>query len=84
MIAFANIGSTGRTMIADKGYRRKSFEHELNEAGITLIRPNLKTEKECPGGRYLKAFRQIIESVNQTLKTQLDLERRGGRKKPAV
>ena len=37
-----------------------------------------------PGGRYLKAFRQIIESVNQTLKAQLDLERHGGRTQPGV
>jgi len=26
----------------------------------------------------LKPFRQVIESVNQTLKAQLDLERHGG------
>jgi hypothetical protein len=68
MIAFGDLDSTGITLIADKGYRRASFEHQLNQAGITLIRPNLKSEKQRPGGRYLKAFRQIIESVNQTLK----------------
>jgi hypothetical protein len=84
MIAFGNLDTAGATLIADKGYRRMSFETELNKAGITLIRPNLKSEKERPGGRYLKAFRQIIESVNQTLKAQLDLERHGGRKKPGV
>jgi hypothetical protein len=72
------------TLIADKGYRRASFESELNQAGITLIRPNLKSETLRPGGRYLKAFRQIIGSVNQTLKSQLDLERHGGRTKPDV
>ena len=84
MIAFGDLDTAGSTLIADKGYRRASFESELNEAGITLIRPNLKSEKQRPGGRYLKAFRQIIESVNETLKGQLDLERHGGRTKPGV
>ena len=84
MIAFGDLDTAGCTLIADKGYRRTSFEHQLNQAGITLIRPNLKSEKQRPGGRYLKAFRQTIESVNETLKGQLDLERHGGRKKPGV
>ena len=84
MIAFGALHTPGTTLIADKGYRRTSFEHELNQAGITLIRPNLKSETTRPGRRYLKAFRQIIESVNQTLKAQLDLERHGGRTKPGV
>lgn len=84
MIALGDLDTAGATLIADKGYRRASFEDELNQAGITLIRPNLKSEKTRPGGRYLKAFRQIIESVNETLKGQLDLERHGGRTKPGV
>ena len=84
MIAFGDLDTAGCTLIADKGYRRASFEHQLTPAGITLIRPNLKSEKQRPGGRYLKAFRQTIESVNETLKGQLDLERHGGRKKPGV
>ena len=90
-IAYALAGATaderdtpGQTLIADKGYRRATFETELNQAGITLIRPNLKSEPPRTGGRYLKAFRQIIESVNQTLKSQLDLERHGGRTRPGV
>ncbi len=84
MIAFSGLDTAGQTLIADKGYRRASFETELNDAGITLIRPNLKSEKRRPGRRYLKAFRQIIESVNQTFKSQLDLERHGGRTRPGV
>ena len=51
---------------------------------MTLIRPATKTEAPRPGRRFLKPFRQIIESVNNTLKTQLDLERHGGRTKPGV
>ena len=84
MIAFGGLDTRGATLIADKGYRRATLEDELNHAGITLIRPNLKSEKPRTGGRYLRAFRQIIESVNQTLKAQLDLERHGGRTRPGV
>jgi hypothetical protein len=69
----------GQVLIADKGYRSAAFELDLNDAGITLIRPALKGEKPRPLQRFLKPFRQIIESVNQTLKAQLDLERHGGR-----
>ena len=47
--------------------------------GITLVRPTMKGEAGRPGQCFLKPFRQIIESVNQTLKAQLDLERHGGR-----
>ncbi len=85
MIAFnPELHRPGQTLIADKGYRRASFEHELNQAGITLIRPSTKTEPPRPGRQFLKPFRQIIESVNQTLKSQLDLERHGARTKPGV
>jgi len=74
----------GQTLMADKGYRSALFETELNAHGITLIGPSLKTEKPRPGQRFLKPFRQIIESINQTFKTQLDLERHGGRKPAGV
>ena len=74
----------GQTLMADKGYRRASFETALNDAGITLIRPSLRSEPTRPGQRFLRPFRQIIESVNDTMKGQLDLERHGGRKKPGV
>jgi hypothetical protein len=74
----------GQTLIADKGYRSKTFEHQLADLGITLIRPTFGTEAPRPGQRFLKPFRQIIESVNQTLKAQLDLERHGGRKPAGV
>jgi len=84
MIALGGLGTPGQTLIADKGYRRASFETELADAGITLIRPAMKSEPARPGRRYLRAFRQIIESVNQTFKSQLDLERHGGRTKPGV
>lgn len=84
MIAFGEFTTTGQTLIADKGYRRASFETELATAGITLIRPALKSEPARPGRHYLRALRQTIESVNQTFKGQLDLERHGGRTRPGV
>ncbi|MEA2009285.1 MAG: IS982 family transposase [Actinomycetota bacterium] len=74
----------GQTLIADKGYRSASFEARLADAGITLIRPVVKGEKPRPLQRFLRPFRQIIESVNQTLKAGLDLERHGGRKPQGV
>lgn len=84
MIAFGELDTAGQTLIADKGYRRAAFEAELATAGITLIRPALKSEPGRPGRPYLRALRQIIESVNQTFKGQLDLERHGGRTRPGV
>ena len=35
-------------------------------------------------GEFLRPLRQIIESINQTLKAQLGLERHGGRTRPGV
>lgn len=84
MIAHTGLDPAGQTLIADKGYRRASFESDLNTAGVTVIRPALKTEQPRAGNRFLRAFRQTIESVNQTLKAQLDLERHGGRTPPGV
>jgi hypothetical protein len=74
----------GQVLIADKGYRSAEFEAGLADAGITFIRPAMRNEKPRPLGRFLRPFRQIIESVNQTLKAQLDLERHGARKPPGV
>jgi len=69
----------GQTLIADKGYASAEFESFLDDHHITLLRPAYKNRTPRPGGRILKSFRQIIESVNDTLKGQLDLERHGGR-----
>ena len=51
---------------------------------MTLIRPATKTEAPRDGRRFLRPFRQIIESIFQTFKGQLDLERHGGRTKGGV
>ena len=69
----------GQTVIADKGYRSAELEAMLADHGATLIRPAFKTEAARPGQRFLRPFRQIIESINQTLKAQLDLERHAAR-----
>ena len=47
--------------------------------GITLLRPSRKDEAARHGEPLLKSIRQLIESVNDTLKGQLDLESHGGR-----
>jgi hypothetical protein len=76
--------SKGQVLMADKGYRSKEFEDQMAALGISLVRPATKKEATRPGERFLKPFRQIIESINQTLKAQLDLERHGGRKADGV
>lgn len=84
MIEHNQLTRPAQTLIADKGYRRASFEQHLQHNGITLIRPALKTEPPRPHQQFLKPFRQIIESIIHTLKTQLGLERHGARTKPGV
>ncbi len=79
MIAHGDLARPGQTLIADKGYRSAAFEQQLADAGIALIRPTTKTELARPHQRFLRPLRQIIESVFQTLKGQLGLERHGGR-----
>lgn len=74
----------GLTIVADKGYRSAELETLLNHHGATLIRPAYRTEPDRPGQRFLRPFRQIIESINQTLKAQLDLERHAARSAAGV
>ena len=68
----------GQTLIGDKNYFGAEFETELAEAGLDLLRPARKGEAERPGARFFKPLRQTIESINETFKGQLDLERHGG------
>ncbi|QMU73896.1 IS982 family transposase [Streptacidiphilus sp. P02-A3a] len=69
----------GVVLITDKGFASKPLEKALAEQGIALLRPSRKREKQRYGEPMLKKVRQLIESVNGTLKGQLDLERHGGR-----
>jgi len=72
-------GRPGQLLIGDKNYYGKDFEAALAGAGLTLLRPARKGEPERAGARFFKPLRQVIESINQTFKAQLDLERHGGR-----
>jgi hypothetical protein len=69
----------GLLLISDKGFASKTFERSLSEQGITLLRPSRKREVLRAGEPMLKKVRQLIESVNDTLKGQLDLEQHGAR-----
>ncbi|MDW8803620.1 transposase [Streptomyces scabiei] len=66
-------------VIADKGFASREFEADLAFRGAELLRPSFKREKNRKGENLLKSVRQLIESVNDTLKGQLDLEHHGGR-----
>jgi Transposase DDE domain len=72
-------GRPGQLLIGDKNYYGKDFEAALAGAGLTLLRPARKGEPERAGARFFKPLRQVIESINQTFKAQLDLKRHGGR-----
>jgi DDE family transposase len=68
----------GQTLIGDKNYFAAEFEAPLAGAGLRLLRPARKGEPDRAGAELFKPLRQTIESINQTLKGQLDLERHGG------
>ncbi|HEU5160161.1 MAG TPA: IS982 family transposase, partial [Streptosporangiaceae bacterium] len=52
---------------------------DLSERELVLLRPARKGESERAGAQLFKPLRQVIESINQTFKSQLDPERHGGR-----
>jgi hypothetical protein len=68
-----------QTLIGDKNYFDAGFEADLAAGGVDLLRPTRKGEQPRGGEQFFKPLRQSIESINQTLKGQLDLERHGGR-----
>jgi hypothetical protein len=69
----------GLTIIADKGYVSAELDQFLARRGVTLLRPSYRNRTPRAGEQLLKPIRQLIESVNDTLKGQLDLELHGGR-----
>jgi Transposase DDE domain len=69
----------GQALIGDKNYFGRRFEADLTERELALLRPVRKGEARRAGQHLLRPLRQVIESVNWTLKGQLDLERHGGR-----
>jgi len=71
-------GRARQVIIGDKNYYGRDFEAALAAAGLVLLRPARQGEPARPGARFFRPLRQIIESVNDTFKGQLDLERHGG------
>jgi hypothetical protein len=71
-------GRPGQALTGDKNYYGRDFEAAIAEEGIQLLRPARKGEPPRAGSQYLKPLRQVIESINDTFKGQLDLERHGG------
>jgi hypothetical protein len=71
-------GRDGQIIIADKNYYGHDFETTLADGRICLLRPARKGEPERAGTRFFKPLCQVIESINDTFKGQLDLERHGG------
>ncbi|WP_424534328.1 IS982 family transposase [Sphaerisporangium viridialbum] len=72
-------GHRGQTIIGDRNYYGRQFEQAVTARELTLLRPARKGEPERAGAHLFKPLRQVIESINQTFKGQLDLERHGGR-----
>ena len=69
----------GWTITADKNYYGREFESTLAATGFTLLRKARRGEEPRPGAHLFKPLRQTVESVFDSLKGQLSLERHGGR-----
>jgi hypothetical protein len=69
----------GLTIIADKGYVSRELDTYLAERGVSLLRPSYRNRVPHPAEHLLKPIRQLVESIFDTLKGQLDLELHGGR-----
>jgi len=65
----------GYTVIADKGFAGAEFEALMAELGAIFLRPDRKDEPARFGG--LGGVRQWVESIIDTIKGQLSLERHG-------
>ena len=69
-------------MLADKGFAGEDFEALMAEFGTIFVRSDRKGEK--PRFGKLGRVRQWIESIIDTLKGQLSLERYGARTMPGL
>ena len=72
------LARSNQTLIADKHYYGRDFEATLSGAGLRLLRPARKGESQRADQRFFRPLRQAIESIFDTGKGQLDLERHGG------
>ena len=68
----------GQVLIGDKNYYGREFEAALHQTGLRLLRPARKGEPDRAAAHLFQPLRQTIESINQSFKGQLDLERHGG------
>ncbi|MDE3130514.1 MAG: IS982 family transposase [Acidobacteriota bacterium] len=67
----------GETIVCDKGYAGRDFAAAVHALGAMIVRPRRRDE---PGTTpHLAPIRQRIESVFQTCKDVLSLERHGAR-----
>ena len=70
--------SGGEQIICDKGYAGEEFKQTVAEhLRATVLRPSRKDEPDT--GPHLSSIRQRIESIFQTLKDRLGLERHRAR-----
>ena len=70
--------SGGEQIICDNGYAGEEFKQTVAERfGATVLRPSRKDEPDT--GPHLSSIRQRIESIFQTLKDRLGLERHRAR-----
>jgi hypothetical protein len=69
----------GLLVLADKGYVSAELDAYLQARGAALLRPSYRSRAPRPGQALLAPIRQLIESVYDTLKGQLDLKLHGGR-----
>jgi hypothetical protein len=67
----------GQLLIGDKGLAGAEVDRHVQDLGAGLVRPDRKDEPARHGS--LRAVRQWIESIIDTLKGQLGLEHHGGR-----
>jgi len=73
----------GMVALTDKGLAGRAMErYAAEQVQVLLVRPDRKNERRRFGN--LAGIRQWIESVNDTLKGQLDLEQHGARAKAGV
>ena len=68
----------GATIVCDKGFAGADFEAAVGELRALLLRPSRADEPDRPNPP-IGWIRQRIESIVNTLKDQLLLERHGGR-----
>jgi hypothetical protein len=72
--------SGGETVIGDKGYAGKAFAAAVDQLGATIVRPARRDEPD--NHIHPSSIRQRVESIFQTCKDILSLERDGARTLP--